>query len=129
MNKQLLIVLTFVGLIGGFLFADQIAAIFHGMTPLEALKMIMDYILHVAIVTIIGMVLFGLPEIIKPWMGLLRQKRRAMRRGAPVQTQPAQRAPRINKDHVLMWLASQMSRQGKQASETSPQQDDIQIKF
>lgn len=125
------IILIFIAAIGGLVFYDQVLAIFNGMTPLAALKMITDYILHVAIVTIIGMVLFGLPEIIKPWLGLLRRKRRAMRRGqVPAHTMAAQRTPRINKDAVLMWLASRMAQTNKMPTPSqTPPADDVQFKL
>jgi hypothetical protein len=130
MNKPLLIVLTFVAAIGGLVFYDQVLALFAGMTPLAALKLITDYVLHVAIVTILGMVIFGLPEIVKPWLGLLRRKRRALRRGAPMRTEPVQRAPRINKDQVLMWLASRMTQTTKTPTPSqTPPADDVQFKL
>ena len=127
--KPILIVLTFIALIGGLVFHDQVLAIFAGMTPLAALKLITDYVLHVAIVTIVGMMLFGLPEIIKPWLGMLRRKRRSLRRGQDTaHTTAAPRAPRTNKDAVLMWLASRMVQTTKTPSQTPPV-DDVQFKL
>lgn len=120
MNKQTLIILIFIAAIGGLVFHDQVLAIFAGMTPLAALKLITDYVLHVAVVTIIGFMLFGLPEIVKPWMRLLRQKQRAQRRGRIPQRVTTPRAPRINKDQVLMWLASQLPKhEGKDMKSTN----------
>lgn len=130
--KPILIVLTFIALIGGLVFHDQVLAIFAGMTPLAALKLITDYILHVAVVTVIGFVVFGLPEIVKPWLALLRRKRRSLRRGhAPAHTQQAaQRAPRTNKDAVLMWLAGRLAQMNKVPTPSqTPPADDVQFKL
>lgn len=125
------IVLIFIALIGGLVFYDQVLALFAGMTPLAALKLITDYVLHVAIVTIIGMVVLGLPEIVKPWLGLLRRKRRSLRRGQPAtHTTAAPRTPRINKDAVLMWLASRMAQSNKTPTPSqTPSADDVQFKL
>jgi len=130
--KPVLIVLTFIALIGGLVFHDQVLAIFAGMTPLAALKLITDYVLHVAVVTVIGLVVFGLPEIVKPWLALLRRKRRSLRRGhVPSHTQEAApRAPRTNKDAALMWLASRLAQTNKApTSSQTPSADDVQFKL
>ncbi len=129
MSKQLLIVLVVVLVIGGLTFYEQVLAIFHGMTPLAALKMIMDYVLHVAVVTIIGFVIFGLPEIVKPWLRMTRHKQRAVRRGQMTMPQ-APRAPRMNKDAVLMWMASRMAQSDKAPRTVqTPPADDVNFKL
>jgi len=129
--KQILIPLIFIAAIGGLVFHDQVLALFAGMTPLAALKLITDYVLHVAIVTIIGMVVLGLPEIVKPWLRMLRRKQRTTRRG---QVSPhhlaAPRTPRINKDAVLTWLVSRMAKsEGKVQPSQTPPVDDVQFKL
>ena len=128
MNKHILIIITFVLGIGAVLFADQVLAIFHGMSPLEAMRTIWTFVLHVAVTTILGYVVVGLPAIAKPWLRMFRQKRKATHRSMDVQKTATQRAPRINKDQVLLWLASQMTK-GKATTETRQPSDDIQIKL
>lgn len=76
-----LIVLTFIAAIGGLVFHDQVAGLFAGMTPLEALETIVTFVLHVAVTTIAAYVAYTLPEIAKPWVKTFRWKRRAERRG------------------------------------------------
>jgi len=108
MNKPTLIFLLFVLAIGSLTFADQIAAVFDGMTPLEALNFIVTFILHVAVATIAAWVVFGLPEIVKPWLRMFRRTPAHRRRSAPQAAAP--RGARLNKDQVLMWMASQMTK-------------------
>jgi hypothetical protein len=128
MNKHTLIIITFVLGIGAVLFADQLLAIFHGMSPLQAMQMIWTFVLHVAVTTIVGYVVVGLPAIVKPWLRMFLRKRKATHRGMDVQKTATQRAPRINKDQVLLWMASQMTK-GKATTETRQPSDDIQIKL
>jgi len=75
MNKKLLIIISLVLLIGSALFYDQVLAAFNGMTPLESLQFLANYILHATVATIVGIVLVGLPKIMKPWINALRWKR------------------------------------------------------
>lgn len=128
--KKIWIILIFIAAIGGLVYYDQVLAIFANMTPLAALKMVTDYLLHVAVVTIVGFVVFGLPEIVKPWMRMLRRKQRAVRRGQ-VPAPAAPRTPRMNKDDVLMWLARRMAQSEKapRAVQTPPPADDVQFKL
>lgn len=132
MSKQLLIVLVVVLVIGGLTFFDQVLAIFHGLTVLEALEMIMNYVLHVAVVTVVGFVVFGLPEVVKPWLQMYRQsvrsKRRALRRRRGESMPSLPKSPRVNKDHVLMWLASRMS-QAEKPRKTQAQQPADEPRF
>lgn len=127
--KKMMVALLFIAAIGGLVYFDQVLAIFHGMTPLAALKMITDYVLHVAVVTIIGFVVFGLPEIVKPWLRMMRRKQRSVRRGQVVMPQ-APRAPRMNKDAVLMWMASRMAQSDKAPRTVqTPPADDVNFKL
>ena len=80
MKKNTMIALGFILLIGAALFYDQIWAVFSGMSVMESMKFIATFILHVTVGTICAYVLFGLPEIIKPWVRLLRQKRKMARK-------------------------------------------------
>jgi len=75
MNKKLLIIISLVLLIGSALFYDQVLAAFNGMTPLESLQFLANYILHAMVATIVGIVLVGLPKIMQPWINALRWKR------------------------------------------------------
>jgi len=76
---------------------------------LESLSMILQFVLHVTVATIAGYVIFGLPEIIKPWLRMLRQKRRAVRRGRRMQALPAPSAAtqpkKLTVDQLLRVLA------------------------
>lgn len=122
--KHILIVLAFIAAIGGLVFYDQVAAVFSGMTPLEILKVIWSFILHAAMTTVIGYgVMLGYREIVLPGLRVfrlsstqaLRWKRKAVRRGR-IQPKPSTpRAPRMNKDAVLYWLANQLQRKEKPA--------------
>lgn len=123
MNKHILIILLFVLGIGAAFYADDILAVFHGMGPLEALEFILNYVLHVAVVTIVAFLVFGLPEIVKPWMRVLRRKQRAIRRGElPSRAPSTPRMPRTNKDALLAWMAAQLAR--VQTPKASQQRND-----
>lgn len=130
MNKHILIILLFVLGIGAAFYADDILAVFHGMGPLQALEFILNYVLHVAVVTIVAYTLFGLPHIVKPWLRMLSRKRKAMRRGGLPQRAVAPRTPRMNKDAVLAWMAGQLARKQPTATRKPVQpQDDIRLDF
>ena len=130
MNKHIMIVLLFVLGIGGALYAEDILAIFHGMGPLEALEFIFNYLWHAAVVTILAFVAFGLPKLVQPWMKLLRQKRKAIRRGEIVHRAPSTpRMPRWNKDALLAWMMSQMARGQTPKQPVRRDSDDIKLRF
>lgn len=76
MKKELLIFLGLIAVAGLALFFDDVLAYFNGMTPLEAVKQIFTFVLHVTVGTVCGYVVFGLPTIVKPWMRMLRRNRR-----------------------------------------------------
>lgn len=129
--KHILIVLTFIGVIGGLVFSDQVLALFQGMTPLESLRMVWSFVLHSAVTTILGYAgLLAYREIVLPGLRVLRQKRKTARRGR-IQPKPAApRAPRMNKDAILYWLASQLPRrESKATTEAAPSPDEAQIRF
>ena len=129
MNKHILIILLFVLGIGAAFYADEILAIFHGMSPLEALEFIFNYVLHAAVVTIVASLALGLPKLIQPWMRVLRRKRKALRRGEfPNRAPLTPRTPRLNKDALLAWLAGQMLKERHRRVPAQPQQsDDIRL--
>lgn len=114
--KHLLIVLAFIAGIGALVFYDQVLALVQGMTPLESLRMIWTFVLHAAVTAIVGYgVMLVYREIVLPGLAALRRKRTAGRRGR-VQPKPVTpRAPRMNRDAVLYWLANQLQRKEKPA--------------
>lgn len=133
MKGSLLIVLGIVAVIGGALFGDQVMALFAGMSPLEMLRMIVTFVLHVAVATILSFVAFTAPELLKPWMRTLRRKRRAARRGEPVKaTMP--RAPKMNYAALASWLLNRQNTQSaprtrQQPPTISPSDDENHLNF
>jgi hypothetical protein len=108
MKKEILLVLVLIALIGAALFYDQVWAFFRGMGPLEAIQMIWQFVLHVTVGTILAYVLYTLPEIVKPWLRVFRQKQRQARRlwrSGPNAQWKSQtpRAPRLNASQQF-WL-------------------------
>lgn len=129
MNKPLMIFIMIALVIGAGLFSDQIAAIFHGMTPLQSLQFIWQFVLHVAVITIAVYVLQTLPEILKPWSKALGLRWRQARRGGGMNVQKASRTPRFSTDQLMrMYIAKQMT--GGQKRQDAPvSSDDIDIRF
>ena len=104
--KQAITILSLIALAAAALFWQQVWSIFAGMTVLESLEMIVQFILHVAVGTIVVYGVATAPELIKPWMRALRQKRRAQRRGRVVaQATPAMKPRRLTVDQLLTVLA------------------------
>lgn len=99
MKKETLVLLGLIAVAGLALFFDDVAAWLGGMTPLEAVKQIATFILHVTVGTVAATALFGLPKIVKPWMRMLkRRQRRAWRSGPDAQWQtrtPSVRMPKL----------------------------------
>lgn len=129
MNGSLLIVLGIIVVIGAALFGDQVIALFAGMTPLESLRMIVTFILHVAVATILSYAALTAPELLKPWLKTLRRKRRGTHRGA---SQPAApRTPRMNYSALANWLLKQQSqpKQRQQPPMVSTGDDDNRLNF
>lgn len=130
MNKHILIVLTFIAAIGGLVFYDQVLAFFHGMTPLGAIDFIMTFVLKAVVLSIISWLVYHLPELLRPWWRMvrpsLRQKRQHQSQGAPVRP----RAPRMNKDALLAWMARQLQpRVNSKASTEAPPADEARLRF
>lgn len=125
MKKEYLIFLIILLVIGAILFFDQVLALFQGMSVLEAMQKILTFILHVVVVTIISYVAFTIPNIVKPWLRMIRRQQRTTRhrRRNPKQ-QPAGPIGAVsNKDRVLWWMMTQMANhpQSKRSS-TAPVQ-------
>ena len=81
MKKNVLIILIFVAVIGAILFQDLILNMFRDMGPLESIKVIWTFVLHVAVTTALAYGAYTIPEIIKPWLKTFRWKQRAIRHG------------------------------------------------
>ena len=137
MKKEHLIFLGVLLVIGVILFFDQVLALFQGMSPLEAMQKIFSFILHVVVVTILSYVAFTLPEIVKPWLRMVRRRGRAHRRGRFGRGEPTPRFTGTfsNKDRVLWWMVNQMAkRQSSKDAQPSIQQsqnknDGIRLDF
>lgn len=122
--KHLLIVIGFVLAIGGLLFADQVAEIFSGMTPLEAMGLIWTFVLRAVVMALIGYAAVGLPSIVKPWMRMFKKQRR--RREQIPATTRAPRMPRFSKDAALIWMMQKLAQRERGGQE--PRQDET-IRF
>jgi hypothetical protein len=105
--KQFITILTLIALAATALFWQQVWSIFVGMTVLESLEMIVQFILHVAVGTIVVYGVATAPELIKPWMRAFRQKQRQARRGRTVvQVKTTEKKPRrLTVDELLTVLA------------------------
>lgn len=119
MKGSLLIVLCILAVIGAALFGDQVMALFAGMTPLEALRTIVTFVLHVAVATIFATLALGLPTLIEPWVRMLKQKRRAARRREPAQA-ATPRAPRMNYAALANWLLNRQNAQNTPRTRPQP---------
>jgi hypothetical protein len=134
MKKIFLVFVMMTLVIGVVVFYDQVLAIFKGMTVLESLKFIYQYILHVVVVTICMFLLYNLPEIFMPWVkwmkATFRMKRRAVRHNRIAQSIQKQKSPRMNADMLLRaYVLQQMSPKTGRGNPAPTQQDDIHIEF
>lgn len=81
MSKEFTMTVAVLGaVIGGLVFRDQVLAIFAGMTVMESLSYITQFVLHVVVVTIAMYVATTLPELVKPWMKALKSRKSEGRR-------------------------------------------------
>ena len=109
------------------MFYDQVLAIFAGMTVIDSLKFIVQFILHVAVGTIAAYVVYTLPEILKPWMRTMRKSRRGGR-GRGVKVAEVQKSKGTTVDALLRaYVMSTMPKVKKMP--TVPPQDDIRLNF
>jgi len=112
MKKDLLALCAVVLIVGAVLFYDQIINIFRGMSPLEAMQTIWTFVLHIAVGTIFAYVIFGLPEIVKPW---LKTMRRRWKNGPNArwknnqQPQTNVRMPRLTAEQKFLLLLAKMN--------------------
>ncbi len=131
-KKGLMILSVIVLVIGAGIFGDQVSAIFHGMTPMESLKFIVTFILHVSVGTIAAYVAYTLPEIVKPWMRVLKRRRKADGRrrkaeGGRMKGTEVQRSRGLTTDALLR--AYVMSTMPKANKAPPPPQDEVHIEF
>ena len=132
MMKKNMLILAVIGLvIGVALFHEQVWALFRGMTPLESLKFIFNFVLHVVVVTIVSYIAYNLPEVVTPFLRLFKRNRRAARRNRS-QGKPASiRAPKLTTDMLLREyvLKQALPRTGRSAQPASTPQDDSRLDF
>lgn len=119
MKREVMIVLGLVLVAAAVLFWDQIMSAFAGMTPLEAMQTIVQYILHVTVITIFGFLIFGLPEIVKPWIKMLKRAPKRWRSGPNAQWQKAPRMPKLTAEQRTLLLLQQLQN-GRMPRQTTP---------
>ena len=136
MKKDILIFLGLIAMAGIVIFIDPIWKYFSTMGPLEAIQQIFTFILHVVIVTICVYVVTTLPEIVKPWMKVL--KLRAKWESGPNAHwrrpgEPATKvsSPRLTNDQKFMMMLMKMSQPGRPSARPLPhrgnESDDDQL--
>lgn len=123
-RSEIMIVLGLVLVVGAVLFWDQVMDTFSGMSPLEAMQTIVQYILHVTVITIFGFLIFGLPEIAKPWIRMLKRTPKRWRSGPNAQWQRKPRMPKMTAEQRTLLLLQQLQngRVPKQATPPSTTQ-------
>lgn len=128
--KQYLLALSLIALAAVAVFWQQVWSIFAGMTVLESLDMIVTYLLHIAVGTILAVTLFGLPAIIKPWMRMFRQKHKTSRRSLRRNEQPTERVPKMSVYRLaLSLLQKQLGAPEKTRSTIQEEPPHIELKF
>lgn len=125
MNKTYLSFLALVGVAGAAIFWQDVAAYFMGMSPLEALKTIVTYFLHLAIGTVAAVVVFGLPKVIQPWMRYFKRHQRNKWRSGP-NAQWQTKAPRVQAPKLTATLT--MPKQAAPRPSTEPKRK-VNIKW
>jgi hypothetical protein len=128
-RKDFMIVLVIIVLIGAFLFHDQILARFQGMSPMEAMKFIVSFVIHVAVATIVSNIAYTLPEFVKPWMMMMRTNRRRVRRQPTQQKQPRQRSQRLTNEQILQLLTGLPAGRAKHTVPKTQPPDDTPLDF
>lgn len=136
MNRLMFFVLFMVLLLitAGLLFFDQVLSIFQGMTVLQSMQMIVQFILHVAVATIAAYALYQVNELILPWWRAAKyrwmrfQKKQIKMRNQWFDKALEKRsAPKVNKsmsmpkgmrDQALYWMIDQLARKNSHSSST-----------
>ncbi len=109
--KNFVILLSVIVVIAAALFWREVTGIFAGMSPLEAMRQIVTFILHVAVATILAYAAMTVPEFIKPWLRTFKFRQRQARRvhsSAVLRSVKTQGAPKLNKDRMLIALVEQL---------------------
>lgn len=107
-RSEIMIVLGLVLVVAAVLFWDQVMAIFAGMTPLEAMQTIVQYVLHVTVITIFGFLIFGLPEIARPWIKMLKRTPKRWRSGPNAKWEKTPRMPKLTAEQRTLLLLQQL---------------------
>ena len=109
--KSMMIFLSSILLIAAMLFWRQVWGIFAGMSVLEAMNMIVQFILHVAAATIVGYAVTLIPEYVLPWLKSFRRKRGGRRTGnGDRRSVSVPSMPKFGrKDQLLMQMLAQMA--------------------
>lgn len=110
--KNSIVVLGGIATIGLLLFAEQVLSLFSGMSPLESLKLVWTFLLHIAATSAIGFVAVSAVKLAKPFLRPSRRVRRA--RQAQVSA-PRAASPRVGKDALIAYLAAQAARRSPRA--------------
>ena len=139
MIKKFIFCLMLLVIGAALVFYDQVLDVFRGMTVLESLRTIVQFVLHYTVATLATWALYMALEILEPvyklWRTVLRQKRRDQRRRRVVQQVKARRQavnslsrialPRTRgvQAQAMMWLIQQLAKrsQSRGASSTSGQ--------
>lgn len=109
MRRFVLTVVILALIAGVMLFPDQVLAQFRGMTPLDAMKTIVTFILHVAVGTIAAYVAYTLPEIVSPWLKALKRNSKGKKHNS-TDFQKVQKTPKMNTDALFRaYMLQQMS--------------------
>ena len=95
-------------MIAAVLFWRQVWGLFAGMTVLEAMGTIVQFILHVTVATLAGYAVMLVPEYVTPWLKAFRWKQRTVRRARRHRQEsvPVMKVPRLN-SLVMSLLAKQ----------------------
>ena len=128
--KQMMIVLSLIALAAAALFWKQVWGVFAGMTVLQSLEMIVQFILHVAVGTIVVYGVATAPELIKPWMRALRQKHKTSRRSLRRNEEPTERMPKMSPYRlILSLLQKQLGTPEKTRSAIQEEPPHIELRF
>ena len=134
--KNFMIVLGVIVVIAAALFWREVLGLFAGMSPLEAMKQIVTFILHAAVATIAAYAVMTVPEFIKPWIQTFRSRQRQARRGHGANLVQRVKTPgisKLNKDKMLIALIQQLMQKqtkgGEKSAAVQEEQENIHFDF
>lgn len=109
--KRLFPFLILLLMIAAVLFWRQVWGLFAGMTVLEAMGTIVQFILHVTVATLAGYAVMLVPEYVMPWLKAFRWKQRTARRAGRhgQEAAPVMKAPRLNLNSLVMSLLAKQT--------------------